>query len=132
MASHRVCSEACLQTLDRWMGTFGGWSQKPQLSLSNVGWAHDLFTPMDANMRIEIKNRARDQDKEMVRKTISKTGGKKHVFLCFGIIIKSFVFGLGICKGINATKELAMWIPFFWVYKDLISIYIYIYICTSM
>lgn len=75
------------------MGTFGGWSQKPQLSLSNVGWAHDLFTPMDANMRIEIKNRARDQDKEMVRKTISKTGGKKHVFLCFGIIIKSFVFG---------------------------------------
>jgi len=93
MASHRVCSEACLQTLDRWMGTFGGWSQKPQLSLSNVGWAHDLFTPMDANMRIEIKNRARNQDKEMVRKTISKTGGKKHVFLCFGIIIKSFVFG---------------------------------------
>lgn len=93
MASHCEWFETYLQTLDRWMGTFGGWSQKPQFSLSNVGWAHDLFTPMDAGMRIQIKNRARDQDKEMVRKSISKTGGKKQVLLSFGNIIKCFVFG---------------------------------------
>lgn len=65
------------------MGTFGGWSQKPQLSLSNVGWAHDLFVPMDGHMRKQIERRAKDQGKEMVRKTVSKNGAKQHVTLGF-------------------------------------------------
>ena len=65
------------------MGTFGGWSQKPQLSLSNVGWAHDLFVPMDKHMTNQIKRRAQDEGKEMVRKTVSKNGAKQHVTLCF-------------------------------------------------
>lgn len=65
----------------RWMGCFGAWSQKPQLGLSNVGWAEKLYTPMTSELKKRIAERAQYHEREMVRKTVSKHGGKLHVTL---------------------------------------------------
>lgn len=67
------------------MGAYGGFSQKPQLALSNVSWAHRLHVPMTADLRTRIRERAVAGQKEMVKKSISKSSGTVHVILSLNI-----------------------------------------------
>ena len=63
------------------MGAYGGFCQKPQLALSNVSWAHRLYVPMTLCLRKQINDRANAAKKEVVKKSISKSSGKKQVIL---------------------------------------------------
>ena len=61
---------------------------------------------MDESTRIQIKNRAADQKKEMVRKSVSKNGGKKQVSLRlnFRMLLLCFEYFMLISFAIRSTS----------------------------
>jgi len=62
-----------------WMGTFGGWSQKPEFGIGNCSWMGKLFRPMGPGYRLQIKARAAAQKREMTKKSVHKVTQKPQV-----------------------------------------------------
>ncbi|CAK8990289.1 unnamed protein product, partial [Durusdinium trenchii] len=61
------------------MGYFGGWSIKPEMGFGNWPWMPYLNQKITKAMRLQIRQRAEVQRKQMVKTTVSKSSNKKSV-----------------------------------------------------